>query len=58
MDSQFAYLAGNAFGRDSKGRMKKDEGMSGGGADLIAGAGGEGAAGDYSAYVVYSIDVD
>ena len=57
MDSQFAYLAGNAFGRDSKGRMKKDEGISGGGADLVAGAGGESGAG-YSAYVVYSIDVD
>lgn len=61
MDADFAYLAGNAFGRDSKGRVKKDEGMGGsGGADLVAGAGGEsgGAAGEYSAYVVFEIDVD
>jgi V-type H+-transporting ATPase subunit C len=58
MDSEFAYLAGNAFGRDSKGRVKKDEGMSGGGADLVAGAGSEGGGADYSAYVVYDIDVD
>lgn len=58
MDSEFAYLAGNAFGRDKKGRVKKDEGMSSGGADLVAGAGGEGASADYSAYVVYTIDVD
>jgi V-type H+-transporting ATPase subunit C len=55
LDSEFAYLAGNAFGRDSKGRIKKDEG---GGADLVAGATGEGASGEYSAYVVYNIDVD
>ena len=58
LDSEFSYLAGNAFGRDSKGRPKKDEGMSGGGAVLVAGAAGEGASGDYSAYVVYTIDVD
>jgi V-type H+-transporting ATPase subunit C len=58
MDSEFAYLAGNAFGRDKKGRVKKDEGMGGsGGADLVAGA-GEVSGGEYSAYVVYTIDVD
>ena len=56
MDSEFSYLAGNAFGRDSKGRVQKDQGMGGGGADLVAGAGGESA--DYSAYVVYTIDIE
>lgn len=58
MDSEFSYLAGNAFGLDSRGRVKKDEGLGGsGGADLVAGAGGE-MGGEYSAYVVYGIDVD
>ncbi|KAJ9632889.1 uncharacterized protein PV06_09799 [Exophiala oligosperma] len=52
LDTEYAYLAGNAFGRDSKGRPKKDEGMSGG--DLVTG----GDQGDYSAYVCYVIDVD
>ncbi|KEF52843.1 V-type H+-transporting ATPase subunit C [Exophiala aquamarina CBS 119918] len=53
LDSEFSYLAGNAFGRDKKGRPKKDEGMNS--ADAVA-AGGE--QGDYSAYVLYQIAVD
>ncbi|KAK5403911.1 Vacuolar ATP synthase subunit C [Exophiala xenobiotica] len=52
LDSEYSYLAGNAFGRDSKGRLKKDEGMSG--TDLVTG----GDQNDYSAYVCYVIDVD
>jgi V-type H+-transporting ATPase subunit C len=61
MDSSFSYLAGNAFGRDSKGRVKKDEGMGGSGADLVAGAGGDAggaSGGDYAAFVCFEIDVD
>ncbi|EXJ77401.1 V-type H+-transporting ATPase subunit C [Capronia epimyces CBS 606.96] len=52
LDAEYAYLAGNAFGRDSKGRLKKDEGM--GSADLVTG----GDQGEYSAYVSYQIAVD
>lgn len=52
MDSEYAYLAGNAFGKDKKGRPKKDEGM--GAADTVAG----GETGEYSAYICYDIDVD
>ncbi|KAI1630261.1 V-type H+-transporting ATPase subunit C [Exophiala viscosa] len=52
LDDEYAYLAGNAFGRDSKGRLKKDEGL--GGNDVATG--GEQA--DYSAYVCYGIDVE
>ena len=53
LDNEFSYLAGNAFGRDKKGRVKKDEGM--GQQDLAVG-GSEQA--EYSAYVLYDIDVD
>ncbi|KIW99614.1 uncharacterized protein Z518_11027 [Rhinocladiella mackenziei CBS 650.93] len=52
LDTEYAYLAGNAFGKDSKGRPKKDDGVSS--ADMIAG----GEQGEYSAYVCYDIDVD
>ncbi len=52
LDSEYAYLAGNAFGKDSKGRPKKDEGVSQ--TDMMAG----GDQGEYSAYVCYDIDVN
>ncbi|EXJ82100.1 V-type H+-transporting ATPase subunit C [Capronia coronata CBS 617.96] len=52
LDEEYAYLAGNAFGKDSKGRIKKDEGI--GSADIAAG----GEQSDYSAYVCYQIAVD
>ncbi|RMZ80371.1 hypothetical protein DV738_g2833, partial [Chaetothyriales sp. CBS 135597] len=55
LDTQYAYLAGNAFGRDKKGRASKEEGVGGGaGADLVASSDTS----DYSAYVVYEIDLD
>ena len=53
LDASFSYLAGNAFGRDKKGRVKKDEGMSGN--DMVAGAE---SGGDYSAFVCFDIDVE
>lgn len=52
MDSEYAYLAGNAFGRDSKGRIQKEDANVGG--PEIAGL--EGGA-EYSAYVCCTIDV-
>ena len=52
MDSEYAYLAGNAFGRDSKGRIQKED-TNVGGPEI---AGMEGGA-EYSAYVCCTIDV-
>lgn len=52
LDAEYGYLAGNAFGKDSKGRLQKDEGL--GAVDVIAG----GDQADYSAYVCYQIAVD
>ncbi|EXJ71485.1 V-type H+-transporting ATPase subunit C [Cladophialophora psammophila CBS 110553] len=52
LDSEYSYLAGNAFGRDKKGRLLKDEGTTQ--QDMVAG----GEQGEYSAYVCYDIDVE
>lgn len=55
LDAAFAYLAGNAFGKDKKGRPKKDDASLS--ADLqVAGQLGEGD--DYSAYVCYELEVE
>jgi len=54
LDTSFAYLAGNAFGKDKKGRPKKDDSSMS--ADMQA-AGQEGGA-DYSAYVCYELEVE
>ncbi|KAL4809566.1 hypothetical protein BDV18DRAFT_132348 [Aspergillus unguis] len=48
LDDKYSYLAGNAFGRDKKGRVKKEDpsemhGVEGGGAD-------------YTAYVYYDFE--
>jgi V-type H+-transporting ATPase subunit C len=51
MDSDFSYLAGNAFGRDSKGRIQKEESV--GGPEIAGLEGGS----EYSAYVCCTIDV-
>ncbi|KIW67507.1 hypothetical protein PV04_06751 [Phialophora macrospora] len=53
LDNEYSYLAGNALGRDKKGRVVKDEGM--GQQDMVAGGGDQG---EYSPYVCYDIDVD
>ncbi|KAK5074042.1 Vacuolar ATP synthase subunit C [Lithohypha guttulata] len=54
LDSEYGYLAGNAFGRDKKGRISKDQGISQ--TDVMGGAGGD--ASDYSAYVYYDVELD
>ena len=55
LDASYAYLGGNAFGRDKKGRViNDDQAMS---ADLqAAGQGGEG--NDYAPYVCYEFEID
>jgi len=55
LDAEFGYLAGNAFGRDKKGRISKDQGMSQN--DAMGGAGG-GDTQEYCAYVYYEIEME
>ena len=57
LDSAYSYLGGNAFGRDKKGRVTKDDSalsseMSAAG---VGGHGGEGS--EYTAYVYYEFEV-
>lgn len=54
LDSKFSYLGGNAFGRDKKGRVTKDD--SAVSADIQA-AGHVGDGGEYSAYVYYEFEI-
>lgn len=51
LDAEFGYLAGNAFGRDKRGRINKDQGMSQ--SDAMGGD-----AAEYSAYVYYEVELD
>ncbi|CAD6590511.1 MAG: Vacuolar ATP synthase subunit C [Alectoria sarmentosa] len=54
LDVSYSYLAGNAFGRDKKGRVAKDDSATS--ADMQA-AGHMGNDGDYSAYVCYEFEI-
>ncbi|KAG8533430.1 uncharacterized protein KY384_002213 [Bacidia gigantensis] len=54
LDVAYSHLGGNAFGRDKKGRIVKDDSAMS--ADMQA-AGHMGDGGDYSAYVCYEIEI-
>ena len=54
MDTKFSYLGGNAFSRDRKGKVTKDDSSMS--ADMQA-AGHTGDGGDYSPYVCYEFEV-
>ncbi|KAL9106384.1 MAG: hypothetical protein Q9227_008585 [Pyrenula ochraceoflavens] len=54
LDSAFNYLGGNAFGRDKKGRAVKDDQSVA--QDMQAAGGGLGE--DYTAYVLYPLEVE
>ena len=54
LDQEYSYLGGNAFGRDKKGRIAKDDAATS--ADMQA-AGQMGDGGDYSAYVCYEFEI-
>ncbi len=55
MDSAYSYLGGNAFGRDNRGRVTKDDSVL---TSEMAAAGLGGAEGsEYTAYVYYEIDL-
>ncbi|EAW07754.1 H(+)-transporting V1 sector ATPase subunit C [Aspergillus clavatus NRRL 1] len=49
LDEKYSYLAGNAFGRDKKGRVKRDDPHE-------MQAGGEGGGAEYTAYVYYEFE--
>jgi len=53
LDSNYSYLGGNAFGRDKKGRVQKDDSSTA--ADLQAA--GHGAGDEYSAYVYFDFEI-
>jgi V-type H+-transporting ATPase subunit C len=56
LDSAYSYLGGNAFGRDNKGRVTKDDSaLSSEIAAAGVGPGGEGA--EYTAYVYYEFEI-
>lgn len=55
LDSSYSYLAGNAFGRDKKGRVTKDDSAMS--ADMQA-AGHTSDNGEYSAYVCYEFEIN
>lgn len=54
LDVAYSYLAGNAFGRDKKGRVTKDDSATS--ADMQA-AGHLADGGDYAAYVCYEFEI-
>lgn len=51
LDKEYAYLGGNAFGRDKKGRQVAHD--SGAGSEQIAAHGGE----EYTAFVYYEFEI-
>jgi hypothetical protein len=51
LDNAYSYLAGNAFGRDKKGRVQKDDSQVQ--AEIQAAHGGE----EYTAYVYYEFEI-
>jgi V-type H+-transporting ATPase subunit C len=54
LDLKYSYLGGNAFGRDKKGRVAKDDSALS--SDMAAaGIGGDGS--DYTAYVFYEFEI-
>ena len=54
LDKSYSYLGGNAFGRDKKGRVTKDDSAMS--ADMQA-AGHMGDGGEYSPYVCYEFEI-
>jgi V-type H+-transporting ATPase subunit C len=53
LDASYSYLGGNAFGRDSKGRIKKDDAAMSTDMQSAGHSGDQ----DYSAYVFYEFEI-
>lgn len=56
LDSAYSYLGGNAFGRDKKGRVTKDDSALSSEMSAL-GVGGHGEGNEYTAYVCYEFEV-
>lgn len=56
LDSTYSYLGGNAFGRDKKGRVTKDDSTLSSEMSAL-GVGGQGEGNEYTAYVCYEFEV-
>lgn len=52
LDSRYSYLGGNAFGRDKRGRVTKDDAAMS--SEMAAAGLGEG--NEYTAYVYYEVE--
>jgi len=55
LDSTYSYLGGNAFGRDKKGRITKDDSALSSEMSAAGVGGGEG--NEYTAYVYYEFEI-
>lgn len=55
LDSAYSYLGGNAFGRDKRGRVAKDDASVT--SEMAAAGFGGGEGSEYTAYVYYEIDL-
>jgi V-type H+-transporting ATPase subunit C len=53
LDGAYSHLGGNAFGRDKKGRVTKDDAQTTNEMQATGHAGGE----DYNAYVYYHFEI-
>jgi V-type H+-transporting ATPase subunit C len=53
LDENYSYLGGNAFGRDSKGRIKKDDQAMSNDIQTAGHLGDQ----EYSAYVYYDFEI-
>lgn len=54
MDSKFSFLGGNAFGRDKRGRVTKDDAAFS--TEMAAAGLATGEGNEYTAYVYYGIE--
>lgn len=55
MDSNYSYLGGNAFGRDKRGRVTKDDAAMT--SEMAAAGLGTGEGHEYTAYVYYELEL-
>lgn len=56
LDSTYSYLGGNAFGRDKKGKVTKDDSALSS-EMAAAGVAGHGEGSEYTAYVYYDFEI-
>jgi V-type H+-transporting ATPase subunit C len=55
LDSKYSYLGGNAFGRDKRGRVTRDDAALT--SEMAAAGLGAGEGSEYTAFVYYELDL-